>query len=102
MTTLEGEDKDIHAHFLVRSHACVLAFPSAAKQPCVSRNLTLWSTEQKSAYQKVAKRFQEESAAYYSLLALGVVGSVKLAQFQRSLQVTSSERGPPRNEDCEH
>lgn len=50
-----------------------------------ARDLTKWTDDQKKSFRAVAGRYREESAAYYSLLAIGLVGSVKLEQFKASL-----------------
>ena len=49
------------------------------------RDLTGWSAQQRKMFKTVAGRYQQETAAFYSLLALGVVGAVKLAQFKATL-----------------
>jgi hypothetical protein len=61
--------------------------------PCALRDLSLWSTQQKKSYAAVATRFKGEKAAYYSLLALGLVGSVRLAEFKETLQTDARPGG---------
>ena len=65
-------------------------FAFAAQAECAPRDLSQWSAEQKSAYRTVAARFQEEAAAYYSLLALGLVGSCKLALLKSTLNTENT------------
>lgn len=50
------------------------------------RDLTDWSNAQRRSYCVVAKRYQQENSAYYTLLAIGVVGAVKLEQFKEKLE----------------
>ena len=69
----------------MNAYACCVARSFAEKVRCVPRDLTKWSEEQKISYSAVAARYQQEAAAYYSLLALGVVGSVKFAQCKRQI-----------------
>lgn len=86
------QDTHIQLCFGVLSDACSLVFPFAAQAPVVPRDLSKWSTEQKKSYRKVAERFQQEEATYYSLLALGLAGSVKLAKSKQTF-LTDTETG---------
>jgi hypothetical protein len=77
--------QDTHTRFRVLADACSLVFALPAQVPYLPRNISQWSDTQKKSYHKVALRFQQEAATYYTLLALGVAGAVKLADYTKTL-----------------
>ena len=106
MTTLKGEGKlifgkRVQTHRTLRfTFAAVLlsltldSFWHCAEQASVPpRCLSTWSEAQRKSYKKVAGRYQQEEAAFYSLLALGVMGAVKLEEFKREFSVPALGTG---------
>jgi hypothetical protein len=65
----------------------------AEQCPCETRDLTNWTLAQKKAYKRVAERCQDEKAAYYTLLALGLVGAVKQSEFKEMIDREESGSG---------
>ena len=81
-------------HSVVRLLACLRLRVCIAEQcRCEIRDLTNWTLAQKKSYKRVAERFQDEKAAYYALLALGLVGSVKQSEFKATIDREESGCG---------
>jgi hypothetical protein len=99
MTTLKGEGELIFGESVQANGTLRFTFPAVllsltlasfwhcAEQVSVPpRGLSTWEETQRKSYKRVAARYQQEIAAYYTLLALGVVGAVKLEEFKSGLK----------------